>query len=322
MIHINPMLTIQKLTFDHGNKKNFNIGSIGINSYINSMDLQISSEDETVNIQIGNYCSIAYNILVLINRNHDYKSITTSSAPIFNGGKRKIKQKGQILIGNDVWIGNDVILLSGIKIGNGAVIGAGTVVSKDVPPYAIVVGNPMKIVKYRFDTEQIDKLQRIKWWNWDFENIEKNKDWFQKDLNEFINKFHCDIPELDNIYVNKRNKSILFIPDFNEPYPIWKKVINEYTNKYTDKDDITLVLRIPQDDYFNKSIEIIEKTICSPSNMPDILILNDIITDERALFNGIDAFITTRDSRTMKYVEMATDFNVKILSGVDIPIFD
>ncbi|WP_152909094.1 hypothetical protein [Clostridium homopropionicum] len=70
------------------------------------MDIHITPEDETVNLQIGNYCSIAYNILVLINRNHDYKSIATSSVGVLNFKDKRIKQKGQIIIGNDVWIGN------------------------------------------------------------------------------------------------------------------------------------------------------------------------------------------------------------------------
>ena len=79
--------------------------------------------------------------------------------------------KGDVIIGNDVWIGQNAILLSGVTIGNGAVIGAGSVVSKDVPAYAIVGGNPAKFIHYRFTEDQITRLEKIAWWNWPIEEI-------------------------------------------------------------------------------------------------------------------------------------------------------
>jgi serine acetyltransferase len=99
--------------------------------------------------------------------------------------------KGDITIENDVWIGAKATVMSGIKIGNGAVVAAGSVVTKDVPPYAIVAGNPAKIVKYRFDESQIEKLLQISWWNWDEGKIRDNamKMW-SDDINGFINEFY------------------------------------------------------------------------------------------------------------------------------------
>ena len=76
------------------------------------------------------------------------------------------KKKGDIVIGNDVWIGHGAMILSGVHIGNGAVVAAGSIVTKNVSPYCIVGGNPAKIIRYRFSSEQIDKLERIAWWNW------------------------------------------------------------------------------------------------------------------------------------------------------------
>ena len=83
--------------------------------------------------------------------------------------------KGNIIIENDVWIGAKSTIMSGVKIGNGAVIGATATVTKDVPPYAIVVGNPGKIVKYRFTEKQIELLLKISWWNWDEEKGHSQK---------------------------------------------------------------------------------------------------------------------------------------------------
>lgn len=322
MLHIDLTSVKEKIICTNGSKKNFCIGSIGINSYINSMDIQISPNDETANVQIGNYCSIAYNVLTLINRNHDYLSVTTSSASLFGFKNKRIRQKGQIIIGNDVWIGNNAILLSGIKIGNGAVIGAGTVVSKDIPPYAIAVGNPVRVIKYRFNEEQIKMLQCIKWWNWDMAYIKQNREWFGKDIECFTNKFYVIPHDPDDICMNVKNNSILFYPDFSEMYPIWKKVINEYIHTFTDKDDMTLVLRIPQTDDFEAKINLISQLICGTEHLPDILVLNDVIKDERSIFKKVKYFITARDIRTIELVEMADEFNVKVLSGVDIPVFE
>jgi serine acetyltransferase len=99
--------------------------------------------------------------------------------------------KGDIIIQNDVWIGAKSTIMSGVKISNGSIVGAGSVVTKDVPPYAIVAGNPAKIVKSRFTEEQIEKLLTIAWWNWDEQKIRDNSMTMWSDnIDEFINKFY------------------------------------------------------------------------------------------------------------------------------------
>lgn len=82
--------------------------------------------------------------------------------------------KGDIVVGNDVWIGYEAVILSGVTIGDGAVIGARAVVTKDVPPYTIVGGVPAKPIKKRFSEENIKKLQSIRWWDWPKEKIAEN----------------------------------------------------------------------------------------------------------------------------------------------------
>lgn len=121
---------------------------------------------------IGKYCSIGPNFVCGWGI-HPITAISTS--PMFyssakqNGfsicQQNKIIERKQIRIGHDVFIGANVIVLDGVSIGNGAVIGAGAVVSKDIPPYAIAVGCPIQIVKYRFDKAIIERLESIQWWN-------------------------------------------------------------------------------------------------------------------------------------------------------------
>ncbi|ENX6806719.1 TPA: CatB-related O-acetyltransferase, partial [Escherichia coli] len=104
------------------------------------------------------------------------------------------------IIGNDVWIGNDVVLKGGIAIGDGAVIAANSVVTKDVPPYAIVAGVPAKIIRFRFDSNVIDELLRIKWWNYNYSDLPDNNkcddiNYFVEEMNRLIS--NGNIQEMD-----------------------------------------------------------------------------------------------------------------------------
>lgn len=110
---------------------------------------------------IGNYCSIANNVSIGQGE-HDLTKISTNS--IFYKNTFNELTKDDCRIGNDVWIGVDSIIRRGVIIGNGAVIGANSVVTKDVPPYAIVVGSPAKIIRYRFDESKIRLIEDSNWW--------------------------------------------------------------------------------------------------------------------------------------------------------------
>lgn len=150
-----------------------------------------------VNLEsIGSYCSIAKNVSIT-GWNHPYHYITTS--PIAYHPTRGFVNKEEldqsfydknkkVIIGNDVWIGDNVTILPSVKIGNGSIVGAGSVVTKDVPDYAIVVGVPAKVVKYRFTEDEIKILQKIKWWEWSEEEIRKKIDLFRNSP-EFFKKF-------------------------------------------------------------------------------------------------------------------------------------
>ena len=120
-------------------------------------------------LHVGKFCSFADNLRILLGGEHNYK--LGSTYPFDNLLIRfhelgpTVRTKGDVNIGNDVWIGHSAIILSGVTIGDGAVIGAGAVVTKDVEPYAIVGGNPAKLIKYRFKPERIAYFLDLKWWD-------------------------------------------------------------------------------------------------------------------------------------------------------------
>ena len=112
--------------------------------------------------------------------NHMTDSLSTYPFAIFGNGWEKAMDgktypnKGNIVIGNDVWIGYNATIMAGVKIGDGAIIATNSTVIKDVEPYAIVGGNPASEIKKRFPKPTIEKLLELKWWNWDIEKITKN----------------------------------------------------------------------------------------------------------------------------------------------------
>lgn len=125
---------------------------------------------------IGKFCQIAAGVRFLMNgANHAMNDISTYPFKIFGGEWSKAslvaENKGDTVIGNDVWIGNSVTIMPGVKIGDGAIIATNSLVTKDVAPYAIVGGNPAQEIRKKFDAETIQFLLALKWWDWDVEKI-------------------------------------------------------------------------------------------------------------------------------------------------------
>lgn len=139
---------------------------VGVNTYV-------------INAEVGSFCSIGNDSSIGLGQ-HPYSYVSTS--PVFYGKNNifrksianlEIQEYKRTIIGNDVWIGERVLIMDGVKIGTGAVIGAGTIVTHDVPPYAIVVGNPGKVIKCRFESHIINQLLESEWWELDEESLRK-----------------------------------------------------------------------------------------------------------------------------------------------------
>lgn len=175
----------------------YNVPSIDKNSVIGYQTYigKYSTINDSI---IGKFCSIAEGVKIGLYNHYMYAVTTHPFASLeefgfteenyYSDDIRKSVRK-PVIIGNDVWIGVNAIVLRGVVIGDGAVIGAGSVVTKDVPPYAIVGGNPAKILKYRLTENQIEKILSIKWWDWEDKKIKENIKYFY-DTDLFISEFY------------------------------------------------------------------------------------------------------------------------------------
>lgn len=149
----------------------------------------IGPRTKIINTSVGRFCSISWDCNLGLS-SHNTRSLSTS--PLFSERKNglglswikeDVQRDSKILkIGNDVWIGANVIIMSGLKIGDGAVIGAASVVTRDVEPYAIVAGNPAKVIKMRFPPDVVDKLLEKRWWARDEKFLKENLDIFSNPI--------------------------------------------------------------------------------------------------------------------------------------------
>jgi len=181
--------------------KNDNYSEIGTRSYDNGAKVWRWTNAP---LKIGNYCSIAHDVNFIVDEGHHTLSSITSFPLADNLFKNKIhingvtkekyfskfKQKEGIIIGNDVWIGMGVYIMPGVTIGNGVTIAANSVVTNDVGDYCLVAGSPAKMIKKKYSDDQIEKLNKIAWWNWDEKEIKNKINDFQLDINQFIKKYY------------------------------------------------------------------------------------------------------------------------------------
>lgn len=164
---------------------------MGKHSYGN---IAVARWNSTEDVIVGKYCSIASGCTVYLDGNHNIKSFSSFPFKEIFGWSECAKNnwgKPAPTIGNDVWIGNNVTIYSGANIGDGAAVAGNSVVTKSVPPYALVAGNPARVVRYRFTPQQIADFLRLKWWDLDETTIRTQLMPVLEDTDSVIARLKC-----------------------------------------------------------------------------------------------------------------------------------
>lgn len=325
---------VRKITVKSMNSQ-FIAVTLGPRSYLVSGSLEYGGDN--CHVLIGRYSSLAHDLRFIVGLNHNGNYISTYPfEEIFYNDEDNLinhyleANHYQIIIGNDVWIGANVTILGGVRIGNGAIIGAGAVVAKDVPPYAVVVGNPAKVIKYRFDEKTIDNLQKIKWWNWSDDKVKENIDLI-KEPQKFLAKYtppkspqSAVVGNLCKSFASLKEDGVkiyAFVADFGVENPIWNKVFNEFLERYDANDKVVLLFASTDKRKYAAEMAKIHDILESRENIPKVFIVQGIKVAVSDFMKCADVFITTREDFSSICIDMVSDLTIEIRSGLDFPIF-
>ena len=326
--------------------------TMGTASFTSGITLECRSNFSNLvpHVLIGRFCNLSWDLKFLLGFNHAYKNSVSPYAfhaknvikkisaqienkenlPEFKTCKNRLAYNNhyQMIIGNDVWIGRGATILGGVKIGSGAIIGANSTVTKNIPPYAIVAGNPAQVIKFRFDEETIKKFMSIQWWNWDVEKILSNA-YLMDDVENFLEKHYA--PELEKIsedetikqYLAKGMKIFTCVGDFHAPLPLWKRIINGYCK--SNLENSVLIIFLGND--FTQSDGENLKTFVNKCNLAGSKVIHGVLPEDGKIFSpyilkNSNCFITTREMISLECMDWIWDTDVKIVSALDDGIFD
>ena len=320
-ISLSNDLTIRKLSFDNEHVT----VTVGTASYIG--DASVEYGRNQCHVLIGRYCAIAHRVIFSVGLNHDYHYASIYPFDILQKESMdywKKSNKNQIIIGNDVWVGCDVTILGGVHIGNGAVIGAGTVVAKDVPPYSVVVGNPARVIKYRFTPEIIQRLQKIKWWYWPVDEV-KAKCSLMKNVDNFLAT--CKDLPVDDLgddtvqalqELKKDGYYIYYIlVDSALSGSIWRSVLNNYLNCFSDNDKVLLVLEFIEENNDNLLAKMCKMVDVRGDDAPIVVTHQNSKVINISLLRLVDTYITTKDESSSMVVDFLSGMKAQIVYGLD-----
>lgn len=328
--------TILNCSWEKG--ENFPLLSIDKESYIVGLTLEsginFDLQKGVHNIQVGKRSMIAHEVVFVVNINHNYHGVSMRMEDLLSGvcPTQRLREKGQIIVGNDCWIGRGATVMGGTRIHNGAVVAANAVVTKDVPPYAIVGGNPAKIIGYRCCADTIEKLQKISWWEWPDSRISSRKEDFALGLEAFAGKYIDEaekeinsVKKIDMSDVNpnfyNRGRRYLVVPDIMERYPTFPRILDEYTKKFENA-DTELCVYIPETPDKEVIVERILPFFSAYEDKNCNVTLYAAQEDEKQIFKSVTHYITNRMGRNIRRMDLADIFGVKCISGVDFPIFE
>lgn len=300
--------------------------TVGASSYL--LEGTILSDHADIHVLVGKYSALGRRVLFDFSTSRDELGVTTYSFDEFmQEAALPIYIRRQIVIGNDVQIGHDVTILGGVSIGNGAVVQSESVVTEDVPAYAIVGGNPARVVKYRFDEVMREALQQIKWWNWSEKKIQEELPLLLGAPQHFVTRFA--VPEEAEVGGDTTADTLrqlraqgvhiyYFVPDFASSEQIWRKVFFAYLSSCTASDKTALLMDLPQNSECRAQLAELADLLAVLEDDAPLVLTHE--TDEAfspALLREADCFITTKEEISSRCVDYAAGVGVQILYGGD-----
>ena len=322
---------VERSLFADGEKTK-RLATLGRRSYLVGGSIEYGNRD--CHLLVGRYCALGHRLVFEIGLNHDYHGVTTYPfEDVLQKGDGTLNHargvnRNQIIIGNDVWIGCDVTLLGGVRIGNGAVIGARAVVAKDVPPYAVVVGNPARVIKYRFSQEIIGKLQKIKWWNWPDEKILSLLPEL-KDVRRFVDRFLEEAKADDEAAemtdsmkeLQTQGYTIRYcIADLDEPAQVWQRVFDGYLQAYRCEDKTALLFGIRRGRGTAAALSYMQEKLAAMGEVAPLVLTHPLGVEMSVpVLQQADCLITTKEGISSEAVDYASDAGLRIVYGLDAP---
>lgn len=300
--------------------------------------LEFSAPDGRLyyDLQIGSFNSIGNNLCLCFGKNHNIKRVSSGALDLFfkmnqidiDGSKSSFDQKGDIIIQNDVWMGENVTIMPNVIVKNGAVIARNSHVVSDVPPYAVVGGNPAHVIGYRYEKEQIQKLQQIQWWYWDTDKMIENTDHFTEDIDGFCNRFYEEARDEYETYVfnRKRVKDTYFVfVDYYEEYRAFPYVLTDFLDIYSKNTEKRLILfvrddhrdEVLDDGFLGELLTIVDDIAGSSQIVCSVEVRRGSFLDAKKAFLECSHFITTRTYDTVYFTCLADLLGIEIISGVD-----
>lgn len=225
----------------------------------NNMHMVKKERIISYNFHIGNGNSFGNGLRCVFGRNHNIKRVASgaletsmkySGIPFVVGNKNTFRQKGTIIFQNDIWVGDNVTVMGGCIVRNGAVLAQNSHVVKDVPAYAIMGGNPARVIGWRFPKAIIEKLQTIQWWYWDHDKILRNYEYFTEDVEGFCDRFYDEAKQQFDLLCQRRNvrdDAYMVYVDYYENYSSYPAIIEEFLDAFLCDESKRLILFIQND---------------------------------------------------------------------------
>lgn len=292
----------------------------------------------TCNVHLGNYNSIGNNLCLFLSRNHDTTKVSSGAlellaeaAGVLPELKSDFCQKGSVIVQNDVWFGEDVTVMGNVIVRNGAVIAKNSHVVSDVPPYAIVGGNPAKVIGYRFSEEQIEKLQVIQWWYWDTKVALDRISMFDSNIDNFCNIYYPEALEKFQAYKENAmcsNDKYFCFADYYEERPSFPHVIEDFLSAFSREKEKELVLFVQEDIIDDSIAPDAYDSLCSMAKLINgsegvnckISVLKGNKSDAKEAFKHCGNYLTLRNWWTVEFTCLADLLGIRIIAGADSKI--